>query len=79
MILGIFILCVSMLQKFYRYDGYLFRKNKLCVPNYSMRDILMHESHCAEFNGLFWVQKTYDILCEHFYWLNMRKDIEKIC
>ena len=32
-------------QKFHKHDGYLFRENKLCVPNYSMHDVLVHESH----------------------------------
>jgi hypothetical protein len=31
--------------KFCRLDGFLFRENKLCVPNYSMRELLMQESH----------------------------------
>ena len=66
-------------QKFYRHDGYLFRENKLCVPICSMREILVRESHCGGLMGHFGVQKTYDILCEHFYWPNMRKDVEKIC
>ena len=31
--------------KFYRLDGYLFRKNRLCVPNSSMHELLVHEAH----------------------------------
>ena len=29
--------------KFYKYDGYLFKENKLCAPNCSMRELLVRE------------------------------------
>ena len=31
--------------KFYRLDGYLFRENRLCVSNSSMRELLVCEAH----------------------------------
>ena len=32
-------------EKFYKHDGYLFRGNKLCKLNSSMRELLVHEAH----------------------------------
>ncbi|XP_062086181.1 uncharacterized protein LOC133792292, partial [Humulus lupulus] len=31
--------------KFYRHEGFLFREHRLCVPNCSVRDLLVKESH----------------------------------
>ncbi|XP_022843403.1 uncharacterized protein LOC111366955 [Olea europaea var. sylvestris] len=32
-------------DKFFRHEGYLFRENKLCVPNCSIGDLLVREAH----------------------------------
>ena len=40
--------------KFYRHDGFLFRENKLCVPNSSLGELLVCEAHEGRFNGTFW-------------------------
>jgi hypothetical protein len=65
--------------KFYRHDGFLFRENKLCVPNGSIRDLLVRESHGGGLMGHFGVAKTLAILQEHFYWPHMKRDVERIC
>ena len=31
--------------KCYRLDGYFFRENRLCLPNSSMRELLVRETH----------------------------------
>ena len=42
----VFIACEKgAFGKFYRLDGYLFKENKLCVPQCSMRELLVRESH----------------------------------
>uniref|UniRef100_A0A2N9EDV2 Reverse transcriptase domain-containing protein n=1 Tax=Fagus sylvatica TaxID=28930 RepID=A0A2N9EDV2_FAGSY len=58
--------------KFFRLDGFLFRENKLCVPNCSMRELLVQESHGGGLMGHFGVAKTLAILQGHFYWPHMK-------
>ena len=36
---------VSTKKKFFRHDGFLFKENKLCVPNCLMRELLVREAH----------------------------------
>ena len=54
-------------DKFYRLDGYLFRENKLCVPNSSMRELLVCEAHGGGLMGHFGVRKTLNVLHENFF------------
>jgi hypothetical protein len=65
--------------KFFRLDGFQFRENKLCVPNCSMRELLVQESHGGGLMGHFGVAKTLAILQDHFYWPHMKRDVERIC
>ena len=65
--------------KFYRLDEYLFRKNRLCVPNSSMHELLVREAHGGGLMGHFGVKKTLDVLYEHFFWLKMKHDVERAC
>jgi hypothetical protein len=65
--------------KFFRLDGFLFRENKLCVPNYSIRELLVQESHGGGLMGHFGVAKTLAILQDHFYWPHIKRDVERIC
>ena len=66
-------------SKFYRLDGYLFRENKLCVPNSSMCELLVREACGGGLMGHFGVRKTLDVLHEHFFWPKMKRDVERAC
>ena len=66
-------------NKFYRHEGFLFRENKLCIPNCSVRELLVRESHGGGLMGHFGVAKTLAVLQEHFYWPRMKHDVERIC
>ncbi|XP_057811643.1 uncharacterized protein LOC131025875, partial [Salvia miltiorrhiza] len=62
-----------------RHDDYLFRKNKLCVPKCSLRELLLLESHGGGLMGHFGIAKTLAVLHEHFFWPHMKRDVERIC
>jgi len=53
----------------------LFRANKLCVPNSSVRLLLKQESHGGGLIGYFGQKETYELLGDHFYWPKMRRDV----
>jgi hypothetical protein len=65
--------------KFYKLDGYLFRENRLRVPNSSIRELLVREAHGGGLMGHFGVRKTLDVLHEHFFWPKMKRDAERVC
>ena len=54
-------------DKFFRHDGFLFKENKLCVPNCSLRELLVRKAHGVGLMGHFGITKTLDVLHEHFY------------
>ncbi|XP_062083589.1 uncharacterized protein LOC133789956, partial [Humulus lupulus] len=62
-----------------RHEGFLFREHRLCVPNCSLRDLLVRESHGGGLMGHFGVAKTLAMLQEHFFWPHMKRDVERIC
>ena len=42
--------------QFYKHDGYVFRENKLCVPNSSIRKLLVREAHSGGLMDYFGVK-----------------------
>nr|XP_027093640.1 uncharacterized protein LOC113714042 [Coffea arabica] len=65
-------------EKFYVHDGFLFYLTKLCIPQGSIRDLLVHESHSGGLMEHFGVTKTLAMLQDHFSWPRMRRDVERI-
>ncbi|XP_022871488.1 uncharacterized protein LOC111390659 [Olea europaea var. sylvestris] len=45
-------------DKFYRHERYLFREDRLCISNYSMRESLVREAHSGGLMRHFRIQKT---------------------
>ena len=55
----IFVACEKgAFKNFHRVDGYLFKENKLCVLQSSMRELLVREAH-GEINGTFQDEKYF--------------------
>ena len=77
----VFLACVngSRFDDFYVFNGYLFRKNHLCIPMCYLRVLLVKEAHGGGLMGHFGVQKTYDVLIQHFYWPRMKHDVHRVC
>ncbi|KAM0841708.1 hypothetical protein ACQ4PT_058840 [Festuca glaucescens] len=55
-------------NKFVLNDGFVFRANKLCIPDSSVRLLLLQEAHGGGLMGHFGVKKTEDVLAAHFFW-----------
>ncbi|KAL4340311.1 hypothetical protein GQ457_08G031810 [Hibiscus cannabinus] len=51
----------------------------MCIPQSSMRDILLHEAHEGGLIGHFGVTKTLQTLKEHLFWPKMHRDVEQFC
>ena len=62
-------------DKYHIHDGYLFRANKLCIPESSLHLFLVHESHVGGLMGHFGREKTLFKISDHFYWPKMRRDV----
>ena len=52
----------SVFGKFYLMDGYLLKKNRLCVPASSLHELLVCEAHGGGLIVCFGVVKTLDVL-----------------
>ncbi|XP_074303261.1 uncharacterized protein LOC141637713 [Silene latifolia] len=65
-------------KEFVIQDGFLFKGNLLCVPKHSVRELLVREAHGGGLAGHFGVQKTLDVLKEHFHWPKMQGDVYNI-
>jgi hypothetical protein len=64
-------------DKYHIHDRFLFRANKICVPESSVRLLLLQESHAGGLMGHFGREKTLLMLADHFYWPKMRRDVDR--
>ena len=49
-------------EHYYESQGFLFFKDKLCIPNCSLRDLLIRETHRGDLMGHFGVAKILSIV-----------------
>lgn len=76
----IYLSCEHTAQNgYFRHNGYLIKDKRLCVPKSSIRELLVQETDEGGLMGHFGVQKTLDILHEHFCWPHMKHDVHKLC
>ncbi|KAL1213521.1 RNA-directed DNA polymerase-like protein [Cardamine amara subsp. amara] len=64
---------------FYQHNGFLFQDKRLCIPQGSMRELLVGEAHGGGLMGHFGRDKTLSVVMEHFYWPHMKRDVERFC
>lgn len=67
--------------QFYVKDGLLLRHdNVVYVPDdRTLRSKLLKEVHDAPTGGHLGISKTMTRLCQHFYWPNMRREVQQYC
>jgi hypothetical protein len=65
------------LERFHLHDAFLFRSNKLCIPDCSIRPLLLQEAHVGGLMGHFGAKKTDKVLADHFFWPKLRRDVER--
>jgi hypothetical protein len=53
------------------------KANKLCVPESSLRMLLLQEAHGGGLMGHFGHEKTYAMLSTHSFWPRMYRDVER--
>ena len=51
----------------------------MCIPQGSLRDLILREARGGGLLGHFGRDKTLSIVAEHFFWPHLRRDVEKFC
>ncbi|RVW78808.1 Transposon Ty3-I Gag-Pol polyprotein [Vitis vinifera] len=59
-------------------EGYLFYKNRLCLPRTSLRDHVIWELHGGGMGGHFGQDKTIALVEDRFFWPSLKKDVWKV-
>jgi hypothetical protein len=59
-------------NKFILNDGFVYRANKLCIPDSYICLLLLQAAHGGKLMGHIGVKKTEDVLAVHFFWPRMR-------
>ena len=69
---------IEVLKIFNWHKGFLFKDNKFCIPESSLRLLLLKESHGGGLMGRFGRDKTYEILSMHYYWPKMHTHMARL-
>ncbi|CAL8155920.1 unnamed protein product [Prunus armeniaca] len=63
---------------FRMHDGYLFKRNLLCIPEGSLREQIIRELHGNGLGGHFGRDKTLAMVTDRYYWPGMYKDVDRL-
>jgi hypothetical protein len=64
--------------KYSMMDGFLFQGSKLCLPDTSMRELVILELHLGGLAGHFGRDKTIALVEDRYYWLRLKKQVATI-
>ena len=64
-------------EQYYIKDGYLMRANKLCIPESSLRLLLLQQGHGGGLMGHFGRNKTFATLSKNYNWPKMYRDVSR--
>nr|GEZ43957.1 RNA-directed DNA polymerase [Tanacetum cinerariifolium] len=70
--------CKGPINDFLRYEGFLFKINRLCAPQCSLRDEIIQETHEGGLTGHFRRDKTLAAVQEKFFWPKMGQDVKRL-
>ncbi|GJZ33590.1 RNA-directed DNA polymerase [Tanacetum coccineum] len=62
-------------KQFLLQDGFLFKKNYVCIPHCSLREAILIEAYSSNLGGHFGRNKTLALIQENFYWPKMERDV----
>jgi len=59
-------------------EGFLFKRNKICIAKSPLRHLIVKEAHGGAIADHFGINKTFEMFKEHLYWEKMGEDIHKV-
>ncbi|GJS56056.1 putative reverse transcriptase domain-containing protein [Tanacetum coccineum] len=62
-------------KQFLLQDGFLFKKNSVCIPHCSLREAILIEAYSSNLGGHFGRNKTLALIQRNFYWPKMERDV----
>jgi hypothetical protein len=58
------------------HEGYIFKGTRLCIPQSSLRELLIQELHSDGLAGHFGCDKTLTLVEDRFFWPRLRRDVQ---